>query len=130
MKRFLPLLFLLPLLAGCGQEEADPNAVAGQAARTYYEYLVKGNCEAWVDGFYQPDSLPGSYRSQLVDAAKMLVAQQKEERGGMKSVDLVSAKADTAARSAQAILLMHYGNGSKEQVVVPLVMRKGLWYLR
>ena len=130
MKKIATFFIAFLALAACKQEGPDPSEVAGQAARSYYEYLVKGNCEAYVDGFYQPDSLPASYRSQLIDAARMLVAQQQEERKGMKAVELASAQADTVKRSAQVILTMSYGDGSREQIAVPLVYVKGLWYLR
>ena len=130
MKKILTLIVALLALAACKQEGPDPAEVAGQAARTYYEYLVKGNCEAYVDGFYQPDSLPASYRSQLIDAARMLVAQQQDERQGMKAVAVASAQADTVKRAAQVLLTMTYGDGSEEQIAVPLVYVNHLWYLR
>ena len=45
----------------------NPNELAVRAAKVYYDYLIAGNFEAYVDGFYRPDSIPGSYREQLID---------------------------------------------------------------
>ena len=62
-------LLSLPLWMGLGwgcSPKVDPADVAAQVAKQYYDYLLEGKYEAFVDGKYRPDSIPGSYRDQLV----------------------------------------------------------------
>ena len=48
----------------------------------------------------------------------------------MKSVDIISAKADTAHHVADVFLLLAYGDSTKEQIVVPMVQVDGDWKMR
>ena len=112
MKKLLYLV-LAGLLAACSAE-LSPNDVAAQAAKVYYEYLLKGDYAAFVDGHYRQDSIPRSYREQLITNAKMFVGQQQTERRGLKEVRIVRAEADTALHVASVFMLFTYG----------------VWYLR
>ena len=68
--------FVALLVVGCSMGP-DPGEVAAQAAKEYYMQLLAGKYEHYVDGFYRPDSIPPSYRRQLIHNAKMFVGQQK-----------------------------------------------------
>lgn len=118
------------LLTACENKQANPDEVMGNAAKIYYHYLLEGKYEAYVDGFYQPDSIPGSYREQLITNAKMFKALMTEQHKGLKSVALASAKADTAHHVGHAFLIMHFGDGTKEEIVVPMTEHQGKWMLR
>lgn len=125
------IVITLPLaLASCSTDGPTPADLAGLAAKTYYISLIEGKCEAWVDGFWQPDSIPGTYRQQLVDNARMFLAQQQEEHGGIDSVHLMRAEADTARHTGQAYLTLCYRNKEREEIVVPMVFVRGLWMMR
>ncbi len=125
------IVLALPLaLAACSSKGPTPADLAGLAAKTYYLSLAEGKCEAWVDGFWQPDSIPGTYRQQLIDNARMYLAQQQEEHGGIDSVHLVRAEADTARHTGHAYLTLCYGNKEREEIVVPMVFVHGLWMMR
>jgi hypothetical protein len=131
MKRKLILAATtLLLFAACGKSQIDPSGVMGNVAKAYYDYLIEGKYDAYVDGFYQPDSIPGSYREQLITNAKMFTGLMNEQHKGLKSVSIASAKADTAHHVGHAFLIMHFGDGTKEEVVVPMVERQGNWMLR
>ena len=123
-------LGLILTISSCSEQKPDQGEVAGRAAKLYYEYLLQGKYDAYVDGFYRPDSIPDSYRSQLVDNAKMFIALQKEEHGGIKSISVASAKADTTAKVANVFLSMTYGDRAKEQILVPMVSHDGQWMMR
>lgn len=130
MRKVIILLFLGAfLLTGC-KEQPKPEQVAAQTAKNYYEALLRGHYEQFVDGTYQPDSIPGGYREQLIANAKMFVGQQNEERKGIKQVRVVNAKADTARHAGIVFLSFTYGDSTTEQVVVPMVYVKGLWYMK
>lgn len=122
--------FFVALLAVACSSGPDPGEVAAQAAKEYYTQLLAGKYEHYVDGFYRPDSIPASYRRQLIDNAKMFVGQQKAERRGILDVRVVNAVADTVKRSANVFLIFAYGDSTNEEVVVPMVQHRGVWYMR
>ena len=109
---------------------ANPDEVASRAAKVYYEYLLHGNCAAYIDGFYRPDSIPDSYREQLIVSAKQYVWQMKNDHQGLVSVEAAGARTDTAKHVGEAYLILGFGDKTKEEVVVPLVLHKGNWMLR
>lgn len=121
--------FVALLVVACSSGPA-PSDVAAQAAKEYYAQLLSGKYDHYVDGFYRPDSIPNSYRQQLIDNAKMFLGQQKTDRRGILDVRVVNAMADTAKRSANVFLLFAYGDSTSEEIVVPMVMHKGVWYMR
>ena len=131
MRKLLFFLFF-PLLAACSGKPSGPDAaqLAANAAKTYYEQLLKGDYGSFVDGRYQPTELPESYRRQLIANAKMFVGQEQKEHKGIKSVAVADGRADTAKHVANAFLTFTYGDGTKEQVVVPMVEVKDVWYMR
>lgn len=131
MRKLLFFLFF-PLLAACSGKPSGPDAaqLAANAAKTYYEQLLKGDYGSFVDGRYQPTELPESYRQQLIANAKMFVGQEQKEHKGIKSIAVADGRADTAKHVANAFLTFTYGDGTKEQVVVPMVEVKEVWYMR
>lgn len=129
------LLFFIILMIGvgvtsCKKEEIDPAVVAGNVAKQYYQYLLDGKYEEFVDGHYQPDSIPGVYREQLITNAKMFVGLQKEVHQGMVKVDVAKASADTANHVANIFLNIAYGDSTTEEVVVPMVLVDGNWMMK
>lgn len=119
-------------LASCGNKASDvsPDEMASRAAKLYYENLLHGKCEAYIDGFYRPDSIPESYREQLIVSAKQYVGQMKKDHQGLVSVETAGARVDTAKHVGEAYLLLGFGDKTKEEVVVPLVLHDGNWMLR
>jgi len=110
--------------------EEKPEEVAGRAAKIYYDYLLEGKYEAYVDGFYQPERIPQGYRDQLITNAKMFVGQQQKEHQGIASVQLQRATVSSDGRTANAFLLFCYGDSTKEEVVVPMVAIEGNWMMK
>ena len=118
----------LSVVAGCSK--ADPGEVAARSAKQYYDYLLEGKYEAFVDGRYQPEAIPESYRAKLVSLSKMYVSQMDVEHRGLKETRIVSVKADTARHEANVFLVFCFGDSTSEEVCVPMVEHQGLWYLR
>lgn len=110
--------------------EKNPSEVASTTAKLYYDHLLEGRYEEYIDGFYRLDSIPSTYRTLLVENAQMFIHQQKQERKGLREVTVLRAQADTALHVAHVFLLFSYGDDSKEEVLVPMVERKGVWYMR
>ncbi len=126
---FLSLLILS--FASCRKaEDVKPEVLMAQTAKIYYDYLLQGKYEAYVDGFYRPDSIPGSYREQLIVSAKQYVWQMKDDHKGLDSVTIAGAKADTAKHVGQAFLVLCFKDSTKEEIVVPMTLKKGNWMMR
>lgn len=130
MKRIFYILLLVVALFSCESKKNDPGEIVGKTAKIYYDYLLNGNYDAYVAGMNQPERIPDNYREQLVANAKMFIGQQKEDHGGIKKIAVSAAKADSIHNTGDAYLLLTYGDNTTEQVVVPMVKRKGVWYMR
>ena len=132
MKKLLFFIILLGVLgfSSCKKESPDPGYYAGIAAKGYYDLLLEGKYQDYVDGFNMPNKISEGYRSQLLVNAQMFVEQQNEEHKGMKKVSVLSAKADTAHHVADVFLAVTYGDSTKEQIVVPMVQVKNRWKMR
>ena len=131
--RYSVLLVILAamLVIACGDKGGDnPSEMAGRTAKLYYENLLHGRYDVFVDGFYRPDSIPSSYRSQLIDNARMYVAQMNDDHHGLARVDLIHATADTARNEGRAFLLLCFADSTREVVVVPMVRIENLWMMR
>lgn len=130
MTKIIVLGCVLLSFFSCKHILSDPAKPVGKAALRYYQQLLNGNYAAFVDATYRPDSLPSTYRSQLILNAKMFIEQQQNEHNGLKSVAVAHATIDEAQHTGNAFLTFRYGDGSSEQVVVPMVEHDGAWYLR
>lgn len=128
MKRLFYLL-ILSFIVGCSTQP-EPGALAAQAAKAYYDALLQGRYEEFVDGRFQPDSIPGSYREQLLANARMFVGQQQELHRGIREVRVANAAVDTSSHTANVFLVFVYGDSTHEEVVVPMVEHRGVWYRR
>ena len=134
MKRIvLPFLFASALLlAACGgkKEEVDQGELAARAAKFYYEQLLKGKYEAFLEGENRPGKLPDGYRKQLLINLQQFMEQQKSQHKGIDSISLASSVFSEKDSTASVFLLFHYGDKTTEQVVVPMIKRKGVWMMR
>ncbi len=121
---------LLSFSACHKDKEPTPGDLAAQAAKAYYDELIAGHDDAFIKNTYFPYQIPDSYRAQLVTNIKMFMGQQKEEHQGVKKVDIISAKADTIRKTADVFLRLHYGDGTKEEIAVPMVLVKKRWMMK
>ena len=128
MKKLL-YLFVAMVIVAC-TSSLDQGEVAARAAKEYYGYLLQGNIASFVDGHYRPDSIPDTYREQLIANTKMYVNQQNEEHRGIKDIRIVDAKTDMQKHAANVFLVLSYGDSTSEEIVVPMVESGGVWYLR
>lgn len=131
--RNLLYAFCALLLLGasaCGGVAVDNAAVVANVAKAYYDSLLAGKYERFVDGMDMPSEIPADYRSQLVVNARMFMAQMREEHKGIDSIHVRRAALDSAACSASVFLMFHYGDSTVEQVMVPMVRRGTVWYMR
>lgn len=132
MKQLLYALFLaVLLLSSCSRrKETDHGAIAAEAAKHYYENLISGKYKQFLEGMNLPDKLPESYERQMLENFKAFAKRQDKQRKGIKKVSIRSVKFFAKDSTASAFLLLHYGDSTTEEVVVPMLKRRGLWYMR
>ena len=128
MKKWCCSILVVMALVDCSKP--NPSEVVGQTAKLYYDYLLQGRYNAFVDCMNFADSIPEQYRSQLVDNAKMYMAQQKQEHKGIQEIGVLKASVDTTKHTANVFLSFSYHDGTTEQVLVPMVEKNGVWYMR
>ena len=127
--RKLPLILLMVLLTACSHPSKEE--MASLAAKGYYEHLIKGETEQFLAGRVGADSLPESYRSQLLDAYCQFVAQQEQNHLGIQEVRVVRAQTDSLADYTNVFLTLCFGDSTNEEIVVPMVEQgEGRWRMR
>lgn len=127
--RKLPLILLVVLLTACSSPSKEE--MASLAAKGYYEHLIKGETEQFLAGRVGADSLPESYRSQLLDAYRQFVAQQEQSHLGIQEVCVVRAQTDSLADYTNVFLTLCFGDSTNEEIVVPMVEQgEGRWRMR
>jgi len=123
------LVSLVFLGADCGNGPSKEE-LAGLAAKGYYQHLIAGEYEQFVEGRLMADSLPADYRLQLIEGYKQFVAQQLEARKGIQEVSVSRAYTDSLADYTNVLLMLCYGDSTTEEVVVPMVEHNGRWRMK
>ena len=126
------LIAVALLLAACGENKknVDQGKLAAKAAKHYYEQLLKGDYEAFLNNENRTNNLPDNYRKQLLLNLKQFVAQQDSVHHGIDSITLGASHFSAKDNTASDFLLFYYGDKTTEQVVVPMVKERGKWILR
>lgn len=126
------LIAVALLLAACGEKKknVDQGKLAAKAAKHYYEQLLKGDYEAFLNNENRTNNLPDNYRKQLLLNLKQFVAHQDSVHHGIDSITLGASHFSAKDNTASVFLLFYYGDKTTEQVVVPMVKERGKWILR
>ena len=132
MKSMFPKLlyiFLLPLfLLSCASDEKKDEP--GEAALTYYNYLIKGDYKAYVASMASCDSLGTEFSERMEILVKQYIAREEEENKGLKSVEMQGEQISKDGKSANVFLDVAYGNGMKENICLTLVKCNDVWRMR
>ena len=124
------LLSLLGIFCACSKKEIKPEEMALRMAKVYYEQLLSGDYASFVDGMSYNDTVVPAYREQLITNMKMYIGQQEKEHQGIRQVLPLRAVQDTVSHTVNAFLMMCYNDSTKEQVVVPMVEKGGIWMMK
>ena len=118
-------------------KQAKQEDYALQAAKAYYDQLVQGDFNSFVDGTWQRDSLPQDYKAQLSLNIQQYLENIQKEHKGINHVEALRAKCDTlklandsSIVTAQAFLALCFNDSTREEIVVPMVLNANIWYLR
>jgi hypothetical protein len=119
------------LLCGCSRQGQSPEEQAGIAAKEYYDRLLAGDIDAFLNGKADIDSVPADYRSQMYAACEQYKKELDETHGGVAAITVSNAKKDsTQQMMMQAFLLLNFRDSTKEEIIVPMVQRGEVWKLR
>ncbi len=118
------------LLHSCNEPPATPGEQASAAAKEYYEMLVDGRTTDYVAGVYGSDTIYSEYRDQLIANASLFMETQQNKHGGIKSVRIIRTDLNDSRTSATVFLMLCFGNGFNEQVVVPMVKNGERWMMK
>lgn len=124
------LLLSITFLSSCKDQGPKPEDLALQAAKVYYEQLVNGDINSFVEGSLKGDSISPAYRKQLVLNMQMYLETINKSHRGIKAIEAVRATADTATHTANAFLAISFGDSIREEIVVPMVEKDGIWYMK
>ena len=125
---YLVLLVFLAQWAACSSPTREE--LASLAAKGYYQHLIEGDFDHFLEGRVMADSLPDDYRSQLIDGYSQFLAQQVKARGGINEVRISRAYTDSTQQYTSVLLTLCYGDSTSEEVVVPMVERNGRWMMK
>lgn len=128
MHKLAYLVLLVLLVVACGS--ASREELASLVAKGYYEHLIHGEYDRFLEGRMMADSLPDDYRSQLLDGYHQFITQQKKLRGGINEVRISRAFTDSTQNYTSVLLMLCYADSTYEEVVVPMVERNGRWRMK
>ena len=127
------LLFIaLTLLVLCACSSSTPEEQAARAAQDYYECLIDDRPAEFLQGKADVDSLPDSYRAQLLMAINQYRADMLDKHNGLNEVRVSDnvGRRDTSLHLTYAFLLLCYGDSTQEEITVPMVERDGRWLMK
>lgn len=127
-KLIYPIYIMLALcITSCHKGDSLTHSSARRAAERYFNMLIDGKYEAYIDGMVDADSMPDDLRSQMADMLAQFCEGQKLNKGMLS----VTATADTIADSAAYVYLdILYGDSTTEQVGMPLLFTDKRWRMQ
>lgn len=131
--RFTGLMVIIFLISACSSPSPEEQARADAmvAAQHGYNLLLSGDFEGFALCHAGMSDAPRSYREQMTDAYKMYIDREQKAHQGIDKAEATRAEMDSTLNLMQVFMLLTYGNGTSEEIVVPVVMDdQGQWKLR
>ena len=130
MRKLVYLVLLVSLAQWAACSSPTREELASLAAKGYYQHLIEGDFDHFLEGRVMADSLPDDYRSQLIDGYSQFLAQQVKARGGINEVRISRAYTDSTQQYTSVLLMLCYADSTTEEVVVPMVEHDGRWMMK
>lgn len=128
MGRQLLIGLLCLVMFGCSNP--SPEELASLAAKGYYNHLINGEYDHFLEGKIGVDSIPNDYRDQLMIAYKQFVALQEKDHHGIREIRISNVKTDTLQKYTSVFLILCFGDSTNEEIVVPMVEHNGSWRMK
>ncbi len=132
----LPSLLLALALSSCTSELTPEERTrlaleaASKEATSAYSHLLSADYDQFLSLRAGMDTIPESYREELIDACKQHMQQFKEKHKGITSFTISNARMDSTLNLAQIFLLLQLGDDTQEEIVVPMVEHNGRWMMK
>ncbi len=129
--RLLPRIFaffLIATIVACSSPSREE--LASLAAKGFYEHLIRGEYESFLEGVYGSDSLPDDYKAELLDNYRMYMHRIQQYHNGIREVRISNAKADSSLHYMNVFLVLCFGDSVNEEVLVPMVEHQGSWRMK
>ena len=107
-----------------------PEEQASLAAKGYYEHLVAGEYDAYLDGVIGMTEAPADYRQQQRVAIEQFMKRLTEQHKGINSIEVSSVKTDSTLHCTNVFLLICFTDSTQEEICVPMVQKNGLFWMR
>ncbi len=132
-KAALVLLFITSI-AACNNNPSPEEAAQAEAmavAQACYDRLLEGDYDGFLAFRHDIDRIPEEMRPQLADAYKMYMATEEQLHKGVKKFTAARAEMDSTSQVMQVFMQLDYGDGTQEEVVVPMVTdASGQWRMK
>ena len=128
--KLLSFALALLLLAACSKK--SPEQQAAEAAVAYYQHLVEGYPEGFLEGKVGVDNLPSDYCDQLLAVYKQYIDELQKKHQGLQRVRIADnvGRRDTLQHLMYTFLLLSYGDSTQEEITVPMVEVDGEWKMK
>lgn len=126
------LFYLFTSLLFISCQQASPEQRAAKAAKDYYDQLVEGYIEGFLEGKAHADSLPSDYMEQMVMVHRQYLSDLQRKHGGLQGVAISRnvARRDESLGVTCAFLLLTFADSTQEEVMVPMVEQDGTWRMK
>ena len=130
MKNLLYILVATFMMVACTSATAEEKAA--EAAKDYYDRLVEGYPEGFLEGKAGIGHQPADYGEQLLAAYQKYLEDVKKKHGGIREVMISPqvGRSDTTLHVTYAFLLLCYGDSTKEEITVPMVQVGDEWRMK
>ena len=124
-------LLMLTMLFSCSEKQGDAftNESVQQAAQHYYTLFVQGNAQQYVEGLAGAESFSEDYKQQMQNVIAQ-GARELERKGGVVRVEALSDTLYVADSTAYVYLDLVFSDSIHEQIGVPMIFRKGSWWIK
>ena len=128
LKHLLFFCLISIVLSACSSP--TPDEIASLAARGYYEHLMRGEYDEFLEGKAGADSLPDAYREQLLVCYKQFMSQQMSMHQGINEIRIINARRDSLLTHTNVFLMLCFDDSTNEQVSVPMIEHNGNWKMK
>lgn len=130
MSKLLYVVLVLLALSACSKATSEERAA--EAAKAYYDCLVKDSPVDFLEGKAGVDSLPTDFCEQLLAVHQKYIADVERKHGGIREVRISPnvGRCDSILQLTYAFLLLCYVDSTQEEIMVPMVERGGQWLMK
>ena len=131
MKKLVCVFISVLSVLSCskGRDLADFSSSGAEGAAEYfYGMLASGQAQSYVDNMQDASAMDSCKYAQFVDLMEQFLHEEKELRGGILSA---TAERDTMVDTISMVYLnVHFGDSTREEIILPVVYTRGRWWIR